>query len=182
MQGFYQSNRIRVSLGTKDPIVARARRDDLARGDEEYRAFLTHAVAMETAGEPLDADTAKRQYTVARARAMSAGVHYSTIDQLADQRDLRDLVRRALAIEDRSTSDGRLNPHDIDAMLGGVGEPREKVSDAFRMFAGAPGPLSSHAVIRVRLAAPTGRTAPPWAQRRTTSPQSGGYGRAQSSL
>ena len=73
---------------------------------------------METAGQPVDLDTAKRHYTVARARAMSAGVHYYTIDQLADQRDLRSLVRRALAIEDRATSDGRLNPDDIDAMSG----------------------------------------------------------------
>ena len=50
-QGVYESNRIRVSLGTKDPIVARARRDELARADKEYWAFLTHAAAMETAGD-----------------------------------------------------------------------------------------------------------------------------------
>ena len=134
LQGFYESSRIRISLGTKDPIVARARRDELAGADEEYWAYLKHALAMKAAGETLNTDAAKRQYNVARARAMSAGVRYYTIDQLAGQQDLRDLVRRAIAIEDRSTSDGRLNPRDIDAMLGGVEEPKEKVSDAFRMF------------------------------------------------
>ena len=122
LQGFYKSNRIRVSLDTKDPLTARAKRDALAKADEEYWACLTHAAAMETAGQPIDTDAAKRQYKMACARAMNAGVHYYTIDQLADQRDLQDLVRRAIAIEDRSTSDGRLNPPDIDAMLGGVEE------------------------------------------------------------
>lgn len=65
LQRFCTSNRIRVSLDTKDPLTARAKRDALAKADEEYWACLTHAAAMETAGQPIDTDTAKRQYKMA---------------------------------------------------------------------------------------------------------------------
>ena len=83
LQGFFKSNRIRVSLDRKDPLTARAKRDALAKADEDYWTCLMHAAAMEIAGQP-------------------------------------NLIRRAIAIENPSTSDGRLNPPDIDAMLGGV--------------------------------------------------------------
>ena len=134
VRAFYEGDTIRRALGTKSSEIARMRRDELAEADEEYWAQLGVSLAAEQVGQAMDASHATKRYELAKARAMASGFRYRPVDQLADEARIEEIVKRFLAVEDRAASDGRLNPAVIDAVLGGVEEPRVTVSDAMEIY------------------------------------------------
>lgn len=134
LQGFYPGDRIRVALKTKLSHVARLKRDELVKADEEYWTHLGYAADLAQSGGAVPVDAARAQYEAAKARALAAGVPYTPLDALVERRSVSEIVERALAIEARATPDGRLNPADIDALLGGVDAPKVSVSDALDVW------------------------------------------------
>lgn len=134
LRGFYPGDRIRLTLKTKLGHVARLKRDELVKADEEYWAHLKYAAVLDECGEAVPTDAARARYEAAKARALAAGLPYAPLEALVERRALSDIVQRALAVEARAASDGRLNPADIDALLGGVDAPKVSVSDALEVW------------------------------------------------
>ncbi len=134
LRGFYDGKLIRVSLETKSLEVAKMRRDELARADDEYWAELKQSLAAEQAGEPLDTAHAKQRYDVAKAKAIAAGFKYRPMGEIADPQKIEEIVKRILAVEQNQTSDGRLNPVVVDAVLGGVDAPKVTISEAMKVY------------------------------------------------
>ncbi len=110
---------IRHSLKTDDLAEARAKRDLLEQADREYwGALLT------------DGDTAKAlaAYQVARARAEAMGFTYKPASEVANL-PLDDILRRISSISDVRT------PVAVEtAVLGGIEQPKVKMSEAFDIF------------------------------------------------
>ena len=125
---------IRKALNTASLETAKMRRDELALADDEYWAQLALADAAERAGRPVSLETATHRYNLAQARAMAAGFKYRPLDQLADPKSLEEIVRRALSLEHGASSSGDLNPADIEAVFGGVKEPKATISEALGIW------------------------------------------------
>jgi len=134
VHAFYERDTIRLSLDTQSTEVARMRRDVLVEADDEYWAQLKLSLASEEAGQPMDTNLARKRYELAKARAMAAGFKYRPLEQLADPAHLEEIVRRFLNVEQSAASDGRLNPAVIDAVLGGVEQPKTTVSEAMETY------------------------------------------------
>lgn len=134
LRAFYPSKLIRVTLNTKSIEIAKMRRDELALADDEYWAELKLSLASERSGNQPDTTHAATRYEIAKQRALAAGFKFRPIDQLADPSQIEDIVKRRLAVESSQTSDGRLNPVVVDAVLGGVEEPSVKVSEAMKIY------------------------------------------------
>lgn len=134
LRSFYVSDRVRIALHTKLNHVARLKRDELVKADEEYWTHLGYAADLAQSGGAVPVDAARAQYEAAKARALTAGLPYAPLDALVERRAVSEIVERALAIEAHAASDGRLNPADIDALLGGVDAPKVSVSDALDVW------------------------------------------------
>ena len=134
LRPFYDGNTIRIALGTKSAEVARVRRDELLEADDDYWIQLKLSLDLESAGERMDTSHAEKRYPVAKARALSACFRFRPIDQLADPSQIEDIVRRLLSLEQKAASNGSLNPEMIDAVLGGVEEPRVLVGEAVDIY------------------------------------------------
>ncbi len=131
---FYDGNTIRIALGTKSAKVARVRRDELLEADDDYWIQLKLSLNLESAGERMDTSHAEKRYPVAKARALSACFRFRPMDQLADPSQIEDIVRRLLSLEQKAASNGSLNPEMIDAVMGGVEEPRVLVGEAVDIY------------------------------------------------
>jgi hypothetical protein len=110
---------IRHSLKTDDLAEARAKRDLLEQADRMFwGALLT------------DADTAKALagYQIARARAEALGFTYKPASEVANL-PLDEILRRVSSI-----SDPRTPVATETAALGGIEQPKVKVSEAFDVF------------------------------------------------
>lgn len=134
LRPFYEHDLIRIALGTRSAEVARVRRDELAEADEDYWSQLKLSVEMEKIGEPMEVNHARRRYEIAKARALAAGFKFRSVDELADPSHIEDIVRRFLHIEKAAASDGSLNSEVIDAVLGGVEEPKVTISEAMALY------------------------------------------------
>lgn len=134
LRAFYPGNLIRVALNTKSLEVARARRDEMIEADEDYWGQLKLSLRLEKLGERMDTSHAQARYEIAKARALAAGFKFRSMDQLADPTQVEEIVRRVLAVDAKQTSDGRLNPVVVDAVLGGVEAPSVKVSHAMKTY------------------------------------------------
>ncbi|MEM9375224.1 MAG: DUF6538 domain-containing protein [Pseudomonadota bacterium] len=134
LKPFYPTSLIRISLGTRSADMAREQRDGLAQADDEYWHALKHRLRMEALGQPIEDEHAAKRYEVAKARALSAGFKYRPLHELADPNMISELVRRAIAIGDKSTSDGRVAPEMVEAVLGNVGEPKVSISEAMQLY------------------------------------------------
>ena len=77
---------------------------------------------------------AVQRYEAARTAALAAGFHYRPLDQLLGTRDVEDIVRRLLAVDQNGRSQGDLQPRQIEALLGGVEEPGVTVSEALELY------------------------------------------------
>lgn len=110
---------IRHSLKTDDLAEARAKRDLLEQADRMFWGALL------TGGDNANALAA---YQVARARAEALGFTYKPANEVANL-PFNDILRRMTAISDVRT------PVAVEtAILGGVEQPKVKVSDAFDIF------------------------------------------------
>jgi len=134
LRAFYSTEHIRISLGTKSLEVARVRRDELADADEDYWTQLKLSLDLESVGKKMDVSHARQRYETAKARALAAGFKFRAMDQLADPSQIEEIVRRMLAVDGAQTSDGRLNPTVVDAVLGGVDEPKVVMSEAMSTY------------------------------------------------
>lgn len=108
---------IRISLKTDDLAKARAQRDILEGADSAlWGAMLSEGSATEQA---------LAAYQVSRARAEALGFAYKPAGEVA-QLPLEELLRRISSISDPRT------PVAVEtAVLGGVEQPKVKVSEAF---------------------------------------------------
>lgn len=131
---FYENKLIRVALDTKSTEVAKVRRDELVEADEDYWAQLKLSLKLENLGERMDITHARSRYEIAKARALAAGFKFRPMEQLADPSRIEEIVKRVLAVDGSQTSDGRLNPVMVDAVLGGVQEPTVTVTDAMKIY------------------------------------------------
>lgn len=110
---------IRHSLKTDDLAKARAKRDLLEKADEELWG------SMLVGDDNIKALVA---HQVARARAEALGFAYKPASEIATL-PLDDLLRRVAAISDPRT------PVAVEtAVLGGVEQPKIKVTEAFTIF------------------------------------------------
>ncbi len=134
LRAFYDGPLIRITLDTGSLDEARERRDALARADNEYWHSLKQKLRLEAAGQVMDVAPASKRYEVAKARALAAGFRYRPLHELADPNMIDELVRRALAVGDRATADGRTVPAIADAILGGVEAPKVLVSEAMELY------------------------------------------------
>ncbi|KRR21943.1 hypothetical protein CQ13_06260 [Bradyrhizobium retamae] len=111
---------IRISLKTDDLAKARAQRDILEGADSVlWGAMLSEGSATEQA---------LAAYQVSRARAEALGFAYKPAGEVA-QLPLEELLRRISSISDPRT------PVAVEtAVLGGVEQPKVKVSEAFTIY------------------------------------------------
>ncbi len=134
LRAFYPNEFIRVALNTKSAEVARTRRDELIEADNDYWSELKLSLQLEKLGERMDTRHAQSRYEIAKARALAAGFKFRPIDQLANPSQIEEIVRRVLAVDNSQTSDGRLNPVIVDAVLGGVAVPKVSISEAMAVY------------------------------------------------
>jgi integrase len=110
---------VRQSLKTDDLAKARAQRDILERADDDYWGALL-------SGD--DTERARAAYKVAQKRAEALGFTYRPASEVA-QLPLEDILRRISAIRDVRTP-----PAVEAAVLGGVEQPKVKVTEAFKIY------------------------------------------------
>ncbi|MCQ8186447.1 DUF6538 domain-containing protein [Parvularcula maris] len=134
LRTFYERGDLWVSLGTRERDQARERRDALAAADDEHWHVLKEKLRLEAAGHEMTIEDALKRYELAKARALSLGFRYKPAHELADPAMLEELVRRALAAGERSTSKGELLPKVVEAVLGGVAEPQVTVTKAMELY------------------------------------------------
>ena len=77
---------------------------------------------------------AVQRYEAARIAALAAGSYCRPLDQLLGTRDVEDIVRRLLAVDQKGRSQGDLQPRQIEALLGGIEEPGVAVSEALELY------------------------------------------------
>lgn len=134
----YDSRRfIRTSLKTKSWEVARMRRDALEKADDDF--WTTAAYSM---GETDNDESRRRirasldrQYEAACSRALARGFVYAPVERLVETAELGELMDRIEAV--KRVNQGAPEPFvkaEAAALLGGVSEPTEKVSDAFERY------------------------------------------------
>jgi integrase len=111
---------IRHSLGTDDIAIARSQRDLLEAANREMWASLL--------GTPGSSEQALAGYQAARNRAAALGFAYKPASEVAKE-PLEDILRRIGSISDVRT------PVAVEAaVLGGVEQPKVKVTEAFEIF------------------------------------------------
>jgi|AntAceMinimDraft_11_1070367.scaffolds.fasta_scaffold02101_7 hypothetical protein len=121
---------VRLALGTISLETARLRRDELAAADEAYWA----AMALSEAGGEDTKALALQRYEAARTAALAAGFRYRPLDQLIGTKDVEDIVRRLLAVNQQGRNQGDVQPRKIEALLGGVEEPGITVSEPLELY------------------------------------------------
>lgn len=114
--------RIQRSLKTESIELARKRRDDFERADEEYWAKLL-AGTGNVKGE-------LARYERARNRALASGFRYLTADQLAENKDVSEILDRIAYLEKQHNT----KKSDVDALLGTVKTPSVTLDSAFNIF------------------------------------------------
>ena len=129
-EGYDDRGTIRLALGTTSLETARIRRDELAAADDTYWA----AMALAGAGGEGSRALAFQRYEAACTAALAAGFRYRPLEQLIDERDIEDVVRRLLAVDAQGRSRGELQPLKVEALLGGVEEPGITVSEALDLY------------------------------------------------
>lgn len=113
-----------MSLRTGSLEVARARRDALAEADELYWAALSTQTSR-AAVEP-----AVARYRAAKARAMARGYVYTPIDDLAQEAQLGELLKRLKDVE----AAPQVEKPEAEALLGAAAPAAPKISEAFEIY------------------------------------------------
>jgi len=125
---------IRLALGTSSLETARIRRDELAEADDAFWAGMALAAAAEDGEGNARRALARRRYEAAMAAAMACGFRYRPVEQLTGEQHLEDVVRRLVALNDRGNAVVDEQPEQVEALLGGVEEPRVTVSEALDIY------------------------------------------------
>lgn len=123
---------IQTSLKTASIDTARARRDALEEADDLHWASLL------ATGAP-SGIVADQRYQAAKSRALALGFQYRSVEALAADASIDELVRRIEALEVRR--DGTIPRHDVDALLGGVARPSVTVTAALETYFEVFGPI-----------------------------------------
>lgn len=113
-----------MSLRTGSLEVARARRDALAEADELYWA----AISTETSRAAVE--PAVNRYRAAKARAMARGYVYTPIDDLAQEAQLGELLKRLKDVEAAPQAE----KPEAEALLGAAAPAAPKISEAFEIY------------------------------------------------
>jgi integrase len=125
---------VRISLGTQSLEIARLRRDQLATADEAYWAAMSLSASPDGSRGSNAKPVARARYEHAKAAALAAGFRYTPVGELVSRQDVEDVVKRLLTLDDRGRSHGELKPFTVDALLGGVEEPKVTVSEALDIY------------------------------------------------
>ncbi len=92
------------------------------------------ADAAQRNGQVIGADVAQQRYKAARAHALASGFNYKPLGQLVSENQIEDVVRRLLALSPDRQANNPVRPFEAEALLGGVPEPKLKVSQAFDVY------------------------------------------------
>ncbi|WP_031555785.1 site-specific integrase [Parvularcula oceani] len=125
---------VRETLNTESLELARLRRDELARADDEYWASLAMADAAVGEGGPGAAKVARQHYAAAKAQALAMGFTYKPMATLLRDPDPDEIARRMLALRPAIDSDAPSAAFKADAVLGAVEAPRPTVSEALEIY------------------------------------------------
>lgn len=125
---------IRLALGTSSLETARIRRDELAEADDAYWAGMALAATAEEGGGKAQRTLALRRYEAARAAALACGFRYRPVEQLVGEHRLEDVVRRLVALDGRGSAVVDEQPAQVEALLGGVEEPKVTVSEVLEIY------------------------------------------------
>lgn len=117
-----EKSRIQRSLKTDSLEVARKRRDEFERADDEYWSALL--------SETDDQARALARYKRAQGKALVSGFKYMTADQLATNADINELLSRVSTLE-KSTG---AKKSDVEAILGTVEPPSVTLDAAFDIY------------------------------------------------
>ncbi len=125
---------VRLSLHTADLAIARLRRAHEGALQAAQEAADDELWAALSAGS--EAEAARRRYEAARARAGALGFAYATAAALAATEPVAGLVARIEALAAAAGPGGApaAKALDVDALLGGVEEPRLTVSAAHDLY------------------------------------------------
>jgi len=126
---------IRKALKTESLEVARAKRDELVKADDQYWQSIASAADGLT-GETRRArrvQDAMRNYEAAKQRAMKYGFKYIPFESLVAEHESEELIRRVEALERVS----RAKPPTEDnakALLGKANKPSVTLTQAFDIY------------------------------------------------
>lgn len=126
---------VRKALKTTSLEVARARRDELAKADEQYWKSITSAaegLSEETTRARRTKQAIKR-YEATKKKAMELGFMYVPMEQLVSEHETEDILLRLEALE--RVSRGRPpTTENAGALLGSINRPSVTLSQAFEMY------------------------------------------------
>ena len=129
--------RIRHSLNTDSLDVARVRRDAQVVADDNYWRALALEAADNNGVSQVTRAIEEKHYNAASARAQVYGYVYKTVDRLAKEEDSKEILERLKVLKSKSGNKEMPDKTEIDALLGGVLEPRKpvvRVSQAFKLY------------------------------------------------
>jgi len=129
--------RIRHSLNTDSLDVARVRRDAQVVADDNYWRALALEAADNNGVSKVTRAIEEKHYKAASARAQVYGYVYKTVDRLAKEEDSKEILERLKVLKSKSGNKEMPDKTEIDALLGGVFEPRKpvvRVSQAFKLY------------------------------------------------
>lgn len=128
---------VKKALRTKAVDEAIAKRDALIKADNEYWTALSLEAAQ--LGDVSETRFAVEQhrYNAAKARALSFGITYSPVSDLAAHQTSAQIYERVAILMKQSPPNALPKQEDVDALLGGVTKPnlgRVKISKAFKLY------------------------------------------------
>jgi len=126
---------VRKALKTSSLEVARARRDELAKADDQYWKSIESSaggLAEETARARRTKQAIKR-YEATKKQAMDLGFVYVPMEQLIAEHETEDILLRLEALE--RVSRGKLpSQENSNALLGSVKRPTVTLSQALEIY------------------------------------------------
>lgn len=123
-----------MALGTSSLETARLRRDELADADDAFWASMSLALASNEGDTQSLRSLAHQRYKAARAAALVCGFRYRPVAQLIAEHQIEDVVRRLVALNGQNASVMDERPDQVEALLGGVEEPKVTVSEALEIY------------------------------------------------
>ena len=128
---------VRKSLNTTSLEIAKLRRNALVEADDQY--WQTLVLGMDGQGNLNDVTykIEKKRYQATVARALAYGYTYKPVEKLVVEEDTSQLLDRIDSLRKHRSRHELPNKADIDALLGGVTEPKTpkvKVSKAFKIY------------------------------------------------
>lgn len=129
--------RVKKSLKTKSIDLARLRRNDLIKADDEYWLSLAIEAAEKGGVSHATQIVEGRRYNAAVLRAMAYGYRYLPADRLVSEVSSEDLAQRVEHLMSQSGSKKVAPASEVNALLGGIAVPTTPgtpISEAFKLY------------------------------------------------